>query len=111
LRAYRIPEQGPAVGMTVGQAEASTPVGTRLFVERIRRGGMVQEAKLDDVLQAGDVVAIAGRHEQLVEVLGPRGAEVDDPNLTTARVLPCLPALGRHDMLPAGNIPPRKDGG
>jgi putative transport protein len=73
LRAYRIPEQGPAVGMTVGQAEASAPVGTRLFVERIRRGGTVQEAKLGDVLQAGDVVAIAGRREQLVDVLGPAG--------------------------------------
>jgi putative transport protein len=81
LRAYRIPEQGPAVGMTVGQAEASPPIGTRLFVERIRRGGTVQEAKLGDVLQAGDVVAIAGRREQLVDVLGPRGAEVDDPEL------------------------------
>jgi len=81
LRAYRIPEQGPAVGMTVGQAEASAPAGTRLFVERIRRGGTVQEAKLGDVLQAGDVVAIAGRREQLVDVLGPRGAEVDDPEL------------------------------
>jgi putative transport protein len=86
LRAYRIPEQGPAVGMTVGQAEASAPVGTRLFVERIRRGGTVQEAKLGDVLQAGDVVAIAGRHEQLVEVLGPRGAEVDDPELLAVPV-------------------------
>jgi putative transport protein len=81
LRAYRIPVQGPAVGMTVGQAEASAPVGTRLFVERIRHGGTIQEAKLDDVLQAGDVVAIAGRREQLVEALGPRAAEVDDPEL------------------------------
>ena len=86
LRAYRIPEQGPAVGMTVGQAEARPPVGTRLFVERIRRGGTIQEAMLGDVLQAGDVVAIAGRHEQLVEVLGTRGAEVDDPELLAVPV-------------------------
>jgi putative transport protein len=81
LRAYRIAVQGPAVGMTVGQAEARTPEGTRLFVERIRRGGTVQDAKLDDVLQADDVVAIAGRREQLVALLGPRGIEVDDPEL------------------------------
>jgi putative transport protein len=80
-RAYRIPEGGPAVGLTVGKAEASAPEGTRLYIERIRRGGVVQEAKVDDVLQAGDVVAIAGRREQLVQVLGPRGAEVDDAEL------------------------------
>jgi putative transport protein len=86
LRAYRIPEQGPAVGMTVGQAEASTPEGTRLFVERIRRGGTIQDAKLDDVLQAGDVVAIAGHRDQLVQVIGPRGAEIDDPELLAVPV-------------------------
>ncbi|CAG4901182.1 aspartate-alanine antiporter [Paraburkholderia saeva] len=80
-RAYRIPEGGPVVGLTVGKAEASAPEGTRLYIERIRRGGVVQEAKVDDVLQAGDIVAIAGRREQLVQVLGPRGAEVDDPEL------------------------------
>jgi putative transport protein len=81
LRAYRIQEQGEAVGMTVGQAEARAPEGTRLFVERIRRGGTIQDAKLNDVLAAGDVVAIAGRREHLVAILGPRGIEVDDPEL------------------------------
>jgi putative transport protein len=81
LRAYRIPEGGPAIGRTVGQIEASEPTGTRLFIERIRRGGAVQDAKLDDVLQAGDVVAVGGRREQLIDTLGPRGAEVDDPEL------------------------------
>jgi putative transport protein len=81
LRAYRIADQGPVVGMTVAQAEAASPAGMRLYVERIRRGGVVQDAKIDDVLQAGDVVAVVGRREQLVEVLGPRGAEVDDPEL------------------------------
>lgn len=81
LRAYRIAENGTAVGMTVGQAEARSPEGTRLYIDRIRHGGVVQDAKIDDVLQAGDVVAIVGRREQLVQVLGPRGAEVDDPEL------------------------------
>ncbi len=81
LRAYRILEQGPAVGLTVGQAEARAPDGTRLFIERIRRGSVIRDARLDDVLQAGDVVAIAGRREKLVEMLGPRGNEVDDPEL------------------------------
>jgi uncharacterized transporter YbjL len=64
LRAYRIAEQWPDVDLTVGEAEARAPEGTRLFVERIRRGGTIQDAKLDYVLQAGDVVAIAGRREK-----------------------------------------------
>jgi putative transport protein len=81
LRAYRVPEGGQIVGMTVGQAEARSPEGMRLYIERIRRSGAVQDAKIDDVLQAGDVVAIVGRREQLVQVVGTRGAEVDDPEL------------------------------
>jgi putative transport protein len=81
LRAYLIPEGGPVVGMSVAQAEAASPEGMRLYVERIRRDGVVQDAKIDDVLQAGDVVAVVGRREQLVQVLGPRNAEVDDPEL------------------------------
>jgi putative transport protein len=81
LRAYRIPEGGKIVGMTVGEAEARSPEGMRLYIERIRRGAVVQDAKIDDVLQAGDVVAIVGRREQLVQVVGARGPEVDDPEL------------------------------
>jgi putative transport protein len=81
LRAYRIPEDGPIVGRTVGQAETMAPSGTRLFVERIRRGSTVQDAKLEDVIQAGDVVAVAGRREHLVELLGPKGLEAEDPEL------------------------------
>ncbi|SAL51164.1 aspartate-alanine antiporter [Caballeronia telluris] len=81
LRAYRIADGAPMVGKSVGQAEASAPGGARLFIERIRRGGTVQDAKLDDVLQAGDIVAVGGRREQLVDIVGPRGAEVDDPEL------------------------------
>jgi putative transport protein len=81
LRAYRISEGRPIVGRTVGQAEMMAPSGTRLFIERIRRGSTVQDAKLEDVIQAGDVVAVAGRREYLVELLGPKGIEVEDPEL------------------------------
>lgn len=81
LRAYRIPGAGPSVGLTVGQAEARAPSGTRLFIERIRRGIAIEEARLDFVLKGNDVVAIAGRRDQLVSILGPTGLEVDDPEL------------------------------
>ncbi|WP_250453187.1 aspartate-alanine antiporter [Caballeronia sp. ATUFL_M2_KS44] len=86
LRAYRVAEQGRAVGMTVGEAEAVLPGGARLFIERIRRNGAIQEAKLDDVLQAGDIVAVVGRREQLVDVLGSAAKEVDDAELLSVPV-------------------------
>ena len=81
LRAYRIPAESRFVGMTVAQAEALEPEGSRLYVERIRRNNDIQDAITDTVLQANDVVAIAGRREALVSVLGARGAEVEDPQL------------------------------
>ncbi len=81
LRAYRIPVDGRAVGLTVSQAEALQPDGNRLFIERIRRGGTIEDARIDTVIQADDVVAIVGRREQLVALLGARGTEVDDPEL------------------------------
>ncbi|WP_244816941.1 aspartate-alanine antiporter [Caballeronia sp. Lep1P3] len=86
LRAYRIAEHGRAVGMSVGQAEALRPSGARLFIERIRRDGKIQDAKVDDVLQPGDVVAIIGRREHLVELVGGGGAEVDDAELLAVPV-------------------------
>src|SRR5476651_37839 len=81
LRAYRIAPDGPAVGMTVAAAEASVPAGTRLFIQRIRRGAEIYDATLDFKLQAGDVAAVGGRREQLVALLSPRGGEMDDPEL------------------------------
>ncbi len=54
LRAYRVPEQGPDRRHDGGAGrKRETPEGARLFIERIRRGGAVQDAKIDDVLQCG----------------------------------------------------------
>jgi len=81
LRAYRIPQDGRAVGLTVSQAEALAPDGARLYIERVRHDGKIEEARIDTLLQPGDVVAIVGPREQLVSVLGPLHTEVDDPEL------------------------------
>jgi putative transport protein len=81
LRAYKIPQDARAIGLTVGQAEALAPNGSRLYIERIRRGAVNEEARIDTVLQPGDVVAIVGPREQLVSLLGPLNTEVDDPEL------------------------------
>ena len=86
LRAYRVQQGGRAAGLTVSQVEALEPAGARLFIERIRRNGAIQEAKIDDVLQPGDVVAVVGRREQLVDILGGVAEEVDDAELLAVPV-------------------------
>ncbi|MEZ2348386.1 aspartate-alanine antiporter [Terriglobus sp. RCC_193] len=81
LRAFGVPSDSPVAGQTVGQAEALEPSGYRLFVERIRRNGKIEEAKLDFILEPGDIVAVGGQRNQLIGALGSRGTEVDDPEL------------------------------
>lgn len=81
LRAYRVQSNGPAAGLTIAQAETLAAGDTRLFVERIRRGGKIMDATLDLVLQPDDIVAVAGRREQLVNIIGPVAVEVEDPEL------------------------------
>lgn len=77
VRAYRIPEGVPAVGRTVEDAEHSI-TGARLFIQRIRRGDELFPGDPATVLRAGDVVAVSGRFEALVDVVGERAHEVDD---------------------------------
>ena len=83
VRAYRIGDRLPP-GTTVADAESlHTSVGdaVRIFVERLRRDGKFIEFKPTTVLQPGDVVAVSGRTEVLIEVLGKYGNEVSDPEL------------------------------
>ena len=55
-------EDGLAVGKTAREAESMIPE-QRVFVERIRRGGKIEDATADTVIQAGDIVAVAGRRD------------------------------------------------
>jgi putative transport protein len=80
LRAFRVAQSGRAVGLTAAQAEGLVK-DVRVFVERIRRDGRIQEATADTVLQAGDIVAVAGPREVLVDVLGQAAQEIEDPEL------------------------------
>jgi putative transport protein len=85
LRAYRIAEDGRAVGKTVQEAEAFLPE-ERVFIERMRRGGKIIDATADAVIQAGDVLAIAGRRDVLVNLIGQAAQEVDDRELLAVPV-------------------------
>src|SRR6202041_2424864 len=78
--AFRVRERGPVVGKTVREAVALIP-DQRVFVSRIRQGGKIVDATTDTVIHAGDVVAVAGRRDVLVRLIGEQAEEVDDREL------------------------------
>jgi putative transport protein len=79
-RAYTVREDAPIIGKTVAEAERST-TGVRLFIERIRRNGEIFAPMGTTVVEAGDTIAMLGRTETLVTLLGPSSSEVADPEL------------------------------
>ena len=80
LRAYRVRQDGLVVGKTAREVEALLP-DQRVFVERIRRHGQIMEATGDTVIEAGDIVAVAGRRDVLISLVGKGAEEVDDREL------------------------------
>lgn len=79
LRAYKVRENGRVVGKTVHDAESLIP-DQRVFIERYRRGGKIEDATASTVIQGGDIVAVAGRRDVLVNLLD-EAEEVDDREL------------------------------
>jgi len=103
MRAFRVQAGGKVVGLRAAEAEALVP-NSRIFVSRLRRNGSIEEATADTVLREGDVVAVAGSREALVNVAGARiklaavsggrdpnptrevTEEIDDPELLSVPV-------------------------
>jgi putative transport protein len=77
LRAYRVEIGSPLVG---SEARQLFP-GTRVFIERVRRGGRVLDAFGDTVLSAGDVIAVSGPRQILVGEIEAYAPEVHDAEL------------------------------
>lgn len=80
FRAYRLATDGAASGKTVAEVEAMTP-GHRVFILRLRRDSDIIESAPDLVLRAGDVVAVTGRREAIIQLLDPRADEIEDREL------------------------------
>jgi len=102
LRAYRLVEGSPLAGLTVADAEARVPEH-RLFIHRLRRGERILKAEPRMMLEAGDVIALSGPRQIIVELVGPRGEEVEDKELldvpvTTADVLLMNPKLAGTNL-------------
>jgi putative transport protein len=85
VRAFRVQPGGKAVGLRAGEAEALVP-DARVFVLRLRRNGVIEEATADTALREGDVVAVAGAREVLLRIVGEGAKEVDDPELLNVPV-------------------------
>src|SRR5215472_11718350 len=104
MRAFRVQPGGKVNGLRAIEAEALVP-NARIFVMRLRRNGVIEEASADTVLREGDVVAVAGTREAMLNIIGERvkmaavgsgreavvnmssiPAEVDDPELLSVPV-------------------------
>jgi putative transport protein len=105
VRAFRVQPGGKVNGLRAVEAEALLPQ-YRVFVQRIRRNGVIEDATADTILREGDVVALAGPREALVKIIGERAKvmavaggrepvanvtsgtaiEVDDPELLNVPV-------------------------
>ncbi|MGG4606329.1 aspartate-alanine antiporter [Paenalcaligenes sp. Me131] len=80
VRSFKLTKPDFIAGKTVAQAEAGMTGGERLFLENLRRNGKIIEFDSNTVLQVGDVVAVSGRHETLVD-WSNRAEEVADQEL------------------------------
>src|SRR5205814_2366606 len=104
VRAFRVLANSRVNGLRAAEAESLVP-NARVFVLRLRRNGVIEEASADTVLREGDVVAVAGTREALVNIIGERvklaavasardsvvsiasgPGEVDDPELLSVPV-------------------------
>jgi putative transport protein len=72
VRAYRLPAESPFAGLSVAAAEAPA-AEHRLFIQRVRRDEQLLEATPDLVLMSGDILALSGRRDVLVGMLGQKG--------------------------------------
>src|SRR5882724_13704780 len=105
MRAFRVQPSARVIGLRAVEAEALLPQ-SRVFIQRIRRNAVIEDATADTVLREGDVVAVAGAREALVSIIGERAKmvavaggrealadvtrgvsiEVDDPELLSVPV-------------------------
>jgi putative transport protein len=104
VRAFRVQANSRVNGLRAAEAEALVP-NARVFVLRLRRDGVIEEATTDTILREGDVVAVVGARDVLVNIIGERAklaavaggregesagvpipVEVDDPELLSVPV-------------------------
>jgi putative transport protein len=93
MRAFRVQPGGIVNGLRAAEAEALLPEA-RVFVQRIRRNGVIEEAMADTVLREGDIVAVAGSREALMKIASER-----------AKLAVAAAAAGRESQVIVGTGP------
>ena len=89
-------------GKTIAEIEAAISAA-RIFVLRVRRGSEIRAAAGDAIVEAGDVVVIAGRREAALDVGAKLGPEVHDDEIldfpvTAATVLVASPEIAGRTL-------------
>jgi putative transport protein len=97
FRAYRVGPGVRIVGDTIGAAEARA-AEHRLFILRLRRGGGIMEARPDLVVEAGDVLAVSGPREAIVQLVESGAEEIEDRDLLS------VPFVGRDVLLSESSL-------
>ena len=77
LFSIRIPDRSPLAGMTLRDAQLSDALGVQV-IQILRRGRKQLAPGNDAVMEAGDVLVVGGRFEELKERLRMRGVVVDE---------------------------------
>jgi putative transport protein len=81
LRAYRVDPRSRFVGQPITALETALLGSTRGFVEAIRRGSHIEDARPADLIEAGDVLAVAASREAVLRLQPELGTEADDREL------------------------------
>ncbi len=85
VRTFRLEPTSKMSGRSVREMEQAID-GVRLYASFIRRAGTVQTAEPNFVLAPTDVIAVAGRHDALIEHGAKFGTEVADRELVPGSV-------------------------
>jgi putative transport protein len=79
LRAFRITNKN-WTGKAVSEIEKSIP-DARIFIERVRKNGIITEPEPGVIIEEGDIVVIAARQSVMLEKINDIGPEVQDKEL------------------------------
>ncbi len=107
-RSFRLTKPDVIAGLTVAEAERKV-MGQRLFLERLRRDGKIMPFQDNTILQVGDVIAVSGDHEALVQ-WSNHAEEVPDRELLqipmeTVDVVVTLKGMDGRTLIDLANEP------
>jgi putative transport protein len=97
IRTYRLDPDSRTVGCSIREVEKMIE-NARIYVDRVRRGEKVEIPGADFILAVGDVIAIAGRHEVLIEQGHIFGTELADSGLVQDEIDPVDVVVTRKEI-------------